>query len=122
MIDGELRKWHLEQLKTKCAIALYDRLCKACESRKGGMIHCDQDLIFDACTTEDIKEQLRQDIKHRGVIAVTVNGGQRYSKENKSVALLRGYLDSQRKIYSDLRITPAKRGEEEAADSDFDAL
>lgn len=122
MIDDKLREWHLEQLKNKCAIALYDRLCKACESRPGGIRDCDQDLIFDACTTEDIKEQLRQDIKHRGVIAVTRNGGQQFAKENKSVALLRGYLDSQRKIYSDLRITPAKRGEDAMGEDDFDQL
>lgn len=122
MVDEKLRDWHLTQLKTTCAAALYDRLCAACEKRPGGIRDCDQDLIFDACTTEDIKEQLRRDIKDRGVIALTINGGQRFAKENKSVALLRGYLDSQRKIYSDLRITPAKRGEEEAADTDFDDL
>lgn len=122
MIDDKLREWHLAQLKTRCAADLYERLCRACENRPGGIRDCDQDLIFDACTTEDIKEQLRMDIKDRGVIALTINGGQRFAKENKSVALLRGYLDSQRKIYSDLRITPAKRGEDAMGEDDFDQL
>ena len=122
MVNEELKEWHLKQLTTSCAQALYARLCAACDSRPGGIRDCDQDLIFDACVTEDIKEELRRDIRRRGVVTMTRNGGQQFAKENKSVALLRGYQDSQRKIYSDLRITPAKRGEEAVSGDDFDAL
>lgn len=122
MINDELKKWHIENLKHDCSKKLYERLCQACEGRKGGMQMCDQDMIFDACTMEDIKERLRLDILGRGVICTTYNGGQQYSKENKSVGQLRAYTDAQRKLFSDLRITPARRGEEAAAESAFDAL
>lgn len=122
MIDEELKAWHMKNLKFECSKRLYDRLCAACEGRKGGIKMADQDMIFDACTTEDIKERLRLDILGRGVVCSTYNGGQQYTKENKSVGQLRAYIDAQRKIFSDLRITPARRGEEAAAESDFDAL
>ena len=123
MINNELKEWHMKNLKCECSRLLYDRLCAACEGREGGLIACDQDLIYDACVAEDVKEQLRADIRGRGVVVGIYNGGQSYSKENKSVTQLRAYTDAQRKILSELKITPAKRGAAAAGGEDaFDAM
>lgn len=113
MLNEKLKAWHLKQLRYECSKNLYDRLISACEGRPGGLQGCDQDMVFDACTAEDVKNALREDVLLRGPVIHIQNGGQRYQKENKSVSLLRAYIESQRKIFSDLRLTPAKRNAEE---------
>lgn len=126
-VDNErlkaLRERHRKQLRHGCSLDLYDRLTAACEDRPGGIQAADQDMIFDACFAEDIKTDLRKDIVGRGAVCDVINGKQRFKKENPSVAQLRAYTESQRKLFGDLRITPAKRGAADAAgDDDFDLL
>ena len=122
MINEALKKWHMDTLHSDCARNLYDRLCAACERRPGGMTDADQDLIYDACFMEDVKADLRADIQRRGVVATVRNGYQEFKKDNKSVTQLRSYMDSQRKILAELRITPAKRNAQAVMDDAFDAM
>ena len=122
MMDEALMRAHMDALRHECARAMYARLCAACEKREGGLAACDQDMIFDACYAEDVKQALREDIRSRGVVATVYNGRQKYAKENKSVTQLRAYTDAQRKLFGELRITPAKRGAPETEGDAFDAL
>lgn len=122
MINDDLKAWHLKNLHYNCSKSLYERLCAACEKRPGGVTDADQDLIYDACFMEDVKEGLRDDILGRGAVATIRNGSQVFKKDNKSVTQLRAYMDSQRKMFAELRITPAKRGAAEAAEDSFDAM
>lgn len=118
-----LRESHLAQLRHSGSKDLYMRLTAACEDRPGGIQAADQDMIFDACFAEDIKTDLRKDIAGRGAVCDVINGKQRFKKENPSVSQLRAYTESQRKLFGDLRVTPAKRGAADAAgDDDFDLL
>jgi hypothetical protein len=118
-----LRDGHMAQLRHECSRDLYRRLTAACEDRPGGIQAADQDMIFDACFQEDVKADLREDIIRRGSVCKVINGRQQFLKENASVAQLRAYNESQRKLFAELRITPAKRGAADATgDDDFDAL
>lgn len=122
MKNEALAARHMESLRNEASRELYERLCAACEMREGGLAAADQDMIFDACVAEDIKNDLRADIVRRGIVYTVRNGRQEFKKENGSVSQLRAYCETQRKLFSELRVTPAKRGAEETAGDDFDTL
>lgn len=113
-VDAALREHHLSQIVRPESRAMYDRTLKQCLDREGGLLPTDQDMIFDLCQAEDIKAELQEDIRKRGVVVETRNGRQIFRKENPSMARMCRYTELQRKIRADLKITPAKRA---AADS-----
>lgn len=123
LCDEALRQRHLTALQTEESRAMYDRTLAACAQR-GEILPSDQDMIFDLCCHEDVKQALQEDIRARGVTVETRNGRQIYKKENPALARLCRYAELQRRIRADLRITPAKRGgndaEEDSADAEDD--
>ena len=124
-IDSSLRQRHLDSLKYPESREMYDRTLALCRDRPDGVQGTDLDMIFDLCTAEDVKHDLKADIKSRGVVVETRNGRQIFRKENPSMARLCRYTELQRKIRADLRITPAKRAapeEEEEPEEEEDAF
>ena len=108
-MNTELRKQHMEQITDPVTIRCYDRLCEACASRQEGISDQDQMLIADIANMEQLKQQLFEDIRTRGVVEDFHNGRQRMKRENKSVATARMLMDQQRKHMSELRLTPNSR-------------
>ena len=128
MCDIEpLHRRHLESLKYPESREMYDRTLALCQERPDGVKAADLDMIFDLCAAEDVKRELQDDIRKRGVVVETRNGRQVFRKENPSMARMCRYAELQRKIRADLRLTPAKRApqEEESpeeAEDEFEAL
>lgn len=123
--DEALRQRHLSALSTPEAREMYDRTLAQCQERPGGVTATDQDMIYDLCSAEDVKQALAADIKKRGAVVETRNGRQVFHKENPSMARMCRYTELQRKIRADLKITPARRAqeeEEEAAPESADAF
>lgn len=116
--DEDLRRRHLAALQTEESRAMYERTLAACAARPDGVTPCDQDLIFDLCSHEDVKQALQQDIRKRGVTVESRNGRQTYTKENPALARICRYAELQRRIRADLRLTPAKRGGADEAEQD----
>lgn len=112
--DAALRQRHLSLLASAESREMYDRTLSQCLEKPGGVTGTDQDMIFDLCSAEDIKQELALDIKKRGVVVETRNGRQVFKKENPSMARMCRYTELQRKIRADLKITPAKRAPAEA--------
>lgn len=120
--DAALREKHLQQLQSQESREMYDRTLAQCLDRPGGLTATDQDMIFDLCSAEDIKLALAEDIRKRGVVVETRNGRQVFRKENPSMARMCRYAELQRKIRTDLGITPGKRrAEEEKAPEEEEA-
>jgi len=108
-MNTELRTQHMEQITDPVAIRCYDRLCEACASRPEGINDQDQMLIADIATMEQMKQQLFEDIRTRGVVEDWHNGRQRMKRENKSIVTARMLMEQQRKHLSELRLTPNSR-------------
>ncbi len=108
-MNDEMRKTHMEQITDPVAIAMYDRLCEACEKRPEGMGDQDQMLICDIAQMEQMKQQLYEDIRKRGVVENYHNGRQRCMRENKSIQSSRMLMDQQRKHLAELKLTPNSR-------------
>ena len=108
-MNSDLRTQHLAQITDERAIALYDTVCAACDSRDGGMTGAEQALVADIAAMEQLKQQLYEDIRKRGVVEDFRNGRQRMMRENKSVAGVRQLMDQQRKHLAELRLTPNSR-------------
>ena len=123
MINEELRKEHFERITSEGARNMYDRLCEACERREDGLTDPDQMLVADIAYAEQIKEMLQADIAARGIGREQRNGRQTYWQDNKSLAHLRAYSESQRKLLNELRLTPAGRKAASVdLDDDFDSF
>ena len=125
--DAALREKHLALLTGEGSKALYDRTLRQCLERPDGVKSADLDMIFDLCAAEDVKLALMEDIRKRGVTVETRNGRQVFRKENPSMARMCRYAELQRRIRSDLRLTPAKRAvpdepEPEETEDEFEAL
>ena len=123
--DESLRQRHLDSLKYPESREMYDRTLALCRDRPDGVKAADLDMIFDLCAAEDVKRELQDDIRRRGVVVETRNGRQVFAKENPSMARLCRYTELQRKIRADLKITPAKRAapeEEEEPEEEEDAF
>ena len=127
-IDEALKKRHLESLATPEAREMYERTLRIVQERPDGARDTDLDMIFDLCTTEEIKAALVKDISTRGAMVTTRSGRQNFVKENPSIARVCRLTEMQRKIRDNLKITPARRyheEEEEEAEEEkdeFDAL
>lgn len=118
-----LRKEHWEKITDKKARKMYERLCDACERRPEGMTDPDQMMVADISYAEQIKGMLEEDIKTRGIGKEVRNGRQTYWADNKSMAHLRAYTESQRKLLAELKLTPAKRNAATVAiNDDFDSF
>lgn len=110
-MDQELRKQHLEKLWGDAAAqALYDRVCEAAAQANGGLSSTAQHIAYQIADQERMANRYRQDIEKRGVIETWYNGRQHGIRENKSCAALRACLDLQRKLMSEIKITPSSGG------------
>ena len=108
-MNDELKSRHMAQITDPAAVDMYQRLCAACEARPEGMSDQDQMLVADIATIEQMKQQLYEDIRKRGVVENYHNGRQRVMRENKSIAGSRMLMDQQRKHLAELRLTPNSR-------------
>lgn len=116
-----LKKEHWIRITDPDARRMYGRLCDACERRAGGITDADQMIVADICYAEQIKTMLQRDIAERGIGQERYNGRQKYWAENKSLAQLRGFTESQRKLLAELRLTPnGRRAASVEIDDDFD--
>lgn len=123
MIDESLRKEHFEIIQDDKARKMYDYLCMECEKRPGGMIGADQLLVYDVAYMEQVKTMLRESIAQKGIGKEVRNGRQTYFAENKSLQQFRSYCDQQRKLLSELKLTPTgRKAAESSADDEFDAF
>ena len=118
-----LKKEHWQRITDPDARRMYGRLCEACEERAGGITDADQMIVADIAYAEQIKGMLQRDIAERGIGKEVRNGRQTYWQENKSLAQLRGYVESQRKLLNELRLTPnGRKAASVEIDDDFDAF
>ena len=122
--NEDLRARHLAELRHEAALSMYDRTLRQCAERPGGLRPTDQDMIADLCSAEDIKIDLQEEIKKRGVMVETRNGRQTFRKENPAMARLCRYTELQRKLRADLGLVikrKAENGEEEPEADEFDS-
>jgi len=118
-----LKKEHWQRITDPDARRMYGRLCDACEKRAGGITDADQMIVADIAYAEQIKGILQADIAERGIGKEVRNGRQVYWQDNKSLAHLRAYSESQRKLLNELRLTPAGRKAASVdLDDDFDSF
>lgn len=118
-----LKKEHWQRITDPDARRMYGRLCEACEKRAGGITDADQMIVADIAYAEQIKGILQADIAERGIGKEVRNGRQSYWQDNKSLAHLRAYSESQRKLLNELRLTPAGRKAASVdLDDDFDSF
>lgn len=122
-MNEQLREEHLGEITNEKARHVYDQLCAACDRREGGMEDADQMLVADIAFAEQVKEMLKEDILKRGIGKEMSNGRQRYWQDNKSLAHLRAYCESQRKHLNELRLTPVgRKAAQIQIDDDFDSF
>ena len=122
-MNEALRKEHRQRITDQKARKMYDRLCDACERRAGGMTDPDQMIVADVAFAEQVKQMLQEDIAKRGIGEERRNGRQTYWAENKSLAQLRAWCESQRKGMAELKLTPqSRKAEAVMVDDDFDSF
>lgn len=120
-MNETLREEHFQQITDEKARGTYDALCDACDRRADGITDADQMLVRDVAYAEQVKGMLMADILQRGVGCERTNGRQRYYQDNKSMAHLRNFCESQRKLLGELKLTPAARKAVSVEiDDDFD--
>lgn len=118
-----LKKEHWTRITDPDARRMYGRLCDACERRPGGITDADQMIVADVAYAEQIKAILQQDIADRGIGKEVRNGRQTYWQDNKSLAHLRAYCETQRKLLAELRLTPnGRKAASVEIDDDFDSF
>ena len=118
-----LKKEHWQRITDPDARRMYGRLCDACERRPGGITDADQMIVADISYMEQIKGILQQDIAERGIGKEVRNGRQTYWQDNKSLAHLRAYSESQRKLLAELRLTPnGRKAASVELDDDFETF
>lgn len=108
-MNAAMKEQHFSRINDERARRVYDYLCASCELREGGLTDADQMLVYDYAYAEQVKQQLQDDIKARGIGREYTNGRQKYWQDNKSVPQLRAYCDQQRKTLAELRLTPTSR-------------
>lgn len=122
-VNTGLKKEHWTRITDPDARRMYGRLCEACEKRAGGITDADQMIVADVAYAEQIKGLLQKDIAERGIGQERYNGRQKYWAENKSLAQLRAFTESQRKLLAELRLTPSgRRAASVEIDDDFDSF
>lgn len=112
-MDKSLRDQHVTRLGDDRYIAMYDGLC-AEVAQRGELTSAAQGIVADICYLEQTKALLAADINERGVNKVVYNGRQHYLQANKSVGEYKACCEQQRKMYSELRLTPASSGVRQA--------
>lgn len=121
-----LTEKHLAALRYPESREMYSRTLACCELRPGGTADTDQDMIYDLCSAEDMKRELLQDIRQRGVMVESRNGRQIYRKENPALARICRLDEFQRKVRADLGLAKRRKAddaEEEQEETDeFDSL
>ena len=118
-----LKKEHWRKITDPDARRMYGRLCDACERRPGGITDADQMIVADVCYMEQVKAVLQKDIAERGIGKEVRNGRQTYWQDNRSLAHLRAYSESQRKLLAELRLTPnGRKAASVEIDDDFDSF
>lgn len=109
-IDEALRTEHLARLEgCEPALRLYDRLCQVVASRPEGVDAAAQHIVSQIAELERIAELAREDIRQKGIRDKYRNGRQIVDRENKSINTIQRCIEQQRKLMSELRITPASR-------------
>lgn len=108
-MDTELREQHIARFADGQYVSMYDGLCAEVEQR-GELTSAAQGIVADICYLEQTKELLIADINSRGVNKMSYNGRQHYLQANKSVGEYKTCCEQQRKMYSELRLTPASSG------------
>lgn len=122
-VNTGLKKEHWTRITDPDARRMYGRLCEACEKRAGGITDADQMIVADVAYAEQIKGLLQKDIAERGIGQERYNGRQKYWAENKSLAQLRAFTESQRKLLAELRLTPnGRRAASVEIDDEFDSF
>lgn len=103
-----LRQQHMARIDgDETYSALYDGLCRECERMTGVLTDAAQGIIADVVFIERTKAALTADIKKRGAGIHVRNGRQEYWTDNKSIAAYRALTEQQRKLYNELKMTPA---------------
>ena len=122
-MNSGLKKEHWEWITDPTARRMYGRLVDACERRPGGITDADQMIVADVAYAEQIKVVLRKDIAERSVGKEVRNGRQTYWQDNKSLAQLRSFVESQRKLLNELQLTPnGRKAASVDLDDDFDSF
>ena len=103
-MDQQLKEMFLAQVSNTSAIALYDKLCAQMGSQ---LNEGTQHIIGDICILEQFKQDLYKDIKERGSMAKFKQGRQEMLIINKSGPQIRQYMDQQRRLLGELKLTPA---------------
>ena len=117
-MNQPLKDRHFEFITSDNARDIYERLAAACEKRAGECDDAAQLLIADYCRNEQLKEMLLSDIQARGLGREVNNYRQKYYKPNESVAHLRSVIEQQRKLLSELKLTPASNKAEQVTIND----
>ena len=109
-MDVQLRMQHIARSTDENAeeyIRMYDELCSELTHMYGTLTAAAQSIIADVVYLEQTKAALIVDIAKRGVSTMVYNGRQHYLQANKSVGAYKGACEQQRKLYNELRLTPA---------------
>ena len=117
-MNPSLKERHFEFITSENARDVYERLAAACEKRPGGCDDACLLLIADYCRNEQLKEMLLKDVQDRGLGREVKNYRQQYFKPNESVAHLRSVIEQQRKLLSELKLTPASNKAEQLSITD----
>lgn len=109
-INEALRAEHTERLEGCApALKLYDQLCQVVAERPDGIDPAAQHIVAQIAELERIAELAREDIRQKGIRDKYRNGRQIVDRENKSINTIQRCIEQQRKLMSELRITPASR-------------
>lgn len=66
-MNAAMKEQHFSRINDERARQVYDYLCASCELREGGLTDADQMLVYDYAYAEQVKQQLQDDIKARGI-------------------------------------------------------
>ncbi len=109
-VNATLRQEHMQRLADcETAIGLYDRLCVVVSARPEGIADASQHLVAQIAELERIMELARADVAAKGIRDPYRNGRQVLDRENRSIGTIQRCIEQQRKLMSELRITPASR-------------
>lgn len=107
MVDETLRTEHVTRFVEDKYVRLYDALCAEYERTQGALTGATQGIVADIVYQEQLKAALIRDINENGLGRKAYNGRQYYWQDNKSVGAYKGACEQQRKLYAELRLTPA---------------
>lgn len=106
-MDDTLRKEHLTRYTDEKYTLLYDGLCAEYERTQGTLTGAAQNIIADIVYQEQLKDAFIADINANGLSRKAYNGRQYYWQDNKCVGAYKASCEQQRKLYAELRLTPA---------------